>query len=210
MSRFPIRFAVYGLGLALLAAVSIGCEPQFDDNSCDSTDECFPDERCIFNECVVTDDDYQHETNECGGSAQLDGELREPCGPCELDRLQCADGDDELVCGGETECPDLDVITKLPTDVGATSATLRGEIRAFPEEGSYSELGFCWSSDGAPELGGDCQDVDDIPEETNDFELDVYHLEEDTEYRATAYFQIDDEDESLTNEIEFETGTLSE
>ena len=208
MRRTLRNTVFYGFGLVLIAMMTTGCEPEFTDDVCETDDDCFPDERCDEDRCVIA----EGEENECGGTEPLDGAVGDPCGPCDLDRLECSDDGEALVCDGETECPDLDIVTTLPTNVEATTATFNGRIEALPEDASLVELGFCWTDldSEAPTLDHDCATLDEVPQETGDFSLDVEDLRPGTYFYVRAY-SMDDaaDDEEYANEVEFETEPMA-
>lgn len=203
MSRRLLSTLLIALGSIALAVA--GCEPEFEDDFCQQDADCFPDEQCIDEQCVVVE-----EPNECGGAEELEHEVGEPCGPCDLDQWECADNRNELVCDGETECPDLDVITQQPSDVEATTATFNGEITEFPEVDALSELGFCWArGDQSPTFEDSCQDVDPLPDAPGQFSLDVQDLEPGSDYTVAAYFGIEVGHSALMNDVEFTTAAPS-
>lgn len=205
--------------IAVLLVVSTGCEPQFEDDVCETDSDCFPDESCVNERCVVTGvGDAGHDTgtdtgpdadvelNVCGGTEPLDGEPGDPCGPCDLDVLECSDDGNSLVCSGATECPDLDIITQQPTDITSTSAVFHGTIQEFPEDSDLVEVGFCWSTEAGPTLADStCLALGEVPDQTGPFELSVDGLAAGTLYFVRAYSVDENDDETYGNEIDFVT-----
>lgn len=199
--------------LAIIAVSLTGCEPEFTDHLCSTDLDCFDDERCVAGQCLIIttpnggEPDVGHEddvhTNECGGTEYLDNYAGEPCGPCNLDEYIC-DGED-LVCSGETPCPELDLITTNPTDVEATSVTFNGEIHEFPHEEQLDEVGFCWSPDEDPTLEDSCLSLDSVPTAIGPFSLEVEGLAPGTSYHVRAYSIDEAGGEMLANEVNFLT-----
>ncbi len=202
MCRIIRPYLVFGVSLLILAATA-GCEPQFEDDFCEEDDDCFPDEMCQDGRCVV-DDDYIHDPNECGGEEELDGAVGDPCGPCNLDQLQCDEDDpNALVCDGETPCPEA-ISTTQPTNIEATSATFNGMIDEYPHD-PIDDLGFCWGHDPEPsEEDADCASVDDIPTEEGEFSHDVDALIPGADYTVRA-FAVSADERDYANDVEFTT-----
>lgn len=196
-------------GIALFIAFAIGCEPQFEDDICEVDDDCFVDEECIDGRCVIDEDfdnDNQVETNECGGTAILEGSPGDPCGPCDLDQLECSDDGNALICDGETPCPELDVVTTQPTDVDATTATLNGDVQEFPHEEEITDIGFCWGGDEEPTHdGADCESLDAVPDQTGAFSLNIEELSQGTLYYTAVFWTLDDDETEYGNDVSFVT-----
>lgn len=198
--RHPL---LYGVGLLVMALVaSTGCEPEFEDDVCSSDDECFPDEACVEERCVLTD-------NECGGQAPLEQAAGEPCGPCDLDLLECTADGEALSCDGQTPCPELDLITTQPTDITARTATFNGRLEEFPHEEELIEVGFCWARQEEATLVDDCASLDDVPAEVGDFSLEVDGLRPGTAQYVRAYSISDADTEELANIVDFQTDPMA-
>lgn len=220
--RRILRHSVF-FGATLLALGIMSCEPQFEDDICDTDDDCFPDEECVDAQCVLADNacagdedcasdeecvDHRCEAipeNECGGLEPLEGAVGDPCGPCDLDLLECAEDGDSLVCDGETECPELDLITTQPTDVEATTATFNGRLDEFPHDEQIVDLGFCWATDDEPTMADDCAALAEVPEDTGEFSLDVDGLRPGTAQYVRAYSETDAGTENYGNAVDFMT-----
>ena len=204
------RFSLFArTALTLSAAASLfGCEPQFNDQVCESDQDCFPDEACQAGVCVLRtelpDVGPDAELNVCGGIQELENAPGDPCGPCNLDQYQCEGA--ELVCSGETPCPETDVITTTPTNITAEGAQLNGELAEVPVEG-LSELGFCWSSTEAnPTLdNADCMAIETVLEAPGTFTLPVEGLNPGTSYNVATYFIDGDADSGYGNTLAFIT-----
>src|SRR5690554_3984912 len=152
----------------------------------------------------LPDVDPDAELNACGGIQELDNAPGDPCGPCNLDQFECQGA--ELVCDGETACPETDVITTTPTNITAEGAQLNGELAKLPIEG-LTELGFCWSATEAnPSLdNADCMAIEDVLEEPGDFSIVIQGLDAGTGYNVTAYFIDGDAEAGYGNTIDFIT-----
>jgi alpha-tubulin suppressor-like RCC1 family protein len=89
--------------------------------------------------------------NVCGGCAELDGDIGDACGPCELDQLRC-EGVDALVCTGSTECGDtaFDIVGAAPLSV--SSLHVEGNILAIGDTPPTGH-GFCVGPNPSPALG---------------------------------------------------------
>ncbi len=206
MSRRPMFLAGLLAALLPLALVFSGCEPQFTDHVCESDLDCFPDERCVVQRCrPAPDTGPDVELNECGGTEVLEHSVGDPCGPCDLDQWECSGT--ELVCDGETACPELDLITTIPTSITPTTATLNGRIQEFPLD-DLLEVGFCWALSPEPGFDDDCASLTEVPATTGDFSLDVDGLTVGTTHYVRAY-SITDADEIFANEVEFTTQSLT-
>ncbi len=211
----------------LVALIALaGCEPEFTDHICESDNDCFADEQCVAERCVMASDldvgpdadepdadepdadepdadEPDVELNECGGTEVLENSEGDVCGPCDLDQFECVG--EELVCSGSTECPDLDIITTNPTDIGPTSATLNGQIQEFPFDSTLDEVGFCWGTEEELSLDDTCEALDEVPDETGAFSLLVEDLAPGTRYFVRAYSIDTNEVEEYANEVEFLT-----
>ena len=145
--------------------------------------------------------------NACGGTEPLDGHLGQTCGPCDLDVLAC-DGDNALVCSGETACPDLLGEAVEVSDVEEDSATFEAEL---VEVGPMpvTDHGFCWSEEESPldelDNGDHCESLGEADEEGS-FSLDVDELSSGTKYYVVAFATVADET-SATEEASFWTKT---
>ncbi|RVU48397.1 fibronectin type III domain-containing protein [Lujinxingia sediminis] len=204
------RFSLFArTALTLSAAASLfGCEPQFNDQVCESDQDCFPDEACQAGVCMLRSDlpdvDPDAELNACGGIQELENAPGDPCGSCNLDQFQCEGA--ELVCSGDTPCPETDVITTTPTDITARGAHLNGELAELPIEG-ISELGFCWSSsEASPTLdNANCEAIGTLLEAPGTFSLPVEGLNPGTSYNVATYFIDGDSDSGYGNTLAFTT-----
>ena len=197
--RHPLRQSLaYGIGLLLVALATVGCEPEFEDDVCTDDDDCFPDESCVEQRCELTE-------NECGGREPLDHEVGDPCGPCDLDLLECTADGNAVTCDGNTPCPELDLITTQPTDIASTSATFHGKLEEFPHEEELVEVGFCWAQQDDLTLDDDCAALDEVPDAVGDFSLDVDGLRPGTVQYVRAYSISDADTEELANILEFQT-----
>lgn len=216
MRRILQPSVFFGLNFMAIALFTTACQPEFEDDICDDADDCFVDEQCVNERCVVdhdydfdagTEDDAEEnagEENECGGTEPLSDSPGDACGPCDLDAYECTD-DGDLVCDGDTECPDY-LLTLEATDVTATTATLHAELQAMVPGGDIDAIGFCVDTEEEPGLDDlDCQTLDETPSDVGPFELDVDELDVATEYFARAYLVGDDDFEEYGNEISFVT-----
>lgn len=102
-----------GLVALLLLFFTAACAPEFTSQTCVSAEDCFDDESCIANECVLVPDagfenedipEFEFDFNGCGGEEELlfDGEPGAPgqsCGECDDGVLIC-NGGEELICVG--------------------------------------------------------------------------------------------------------------
>ncbi|TXD39366.1 fibronectin type III domain-containing protein [Lujinxingia vulgaris] len=204
------RFSIFArAALTLSAAASLlGCEPQFNDQVCEIDQDCFPDEACQAGVCVLRtelpDVGPDADLNACGGIQVLENDPGDPCGPCNLDQYQCEGA--ELVCSGETPCPETDVITTTPTAITADGAQLNGELAELPVEG-ISELGFCWSAtEESPTLdNADCMAIETALSAPGEFSLSVEGLNPGTSYNVSTYFIDGDADSGYGNTLAFIT-----
>ncbi len=203
--RPALRNAVFsGIALFFIAFATSGCEPEFEDDICETDSDCFPDEECAEGRCQFVE-------NECGGAEVFDNAVGDPCGPCNLDTYRCdPDDPDILECHpGDTECPELALVTTDVDNIEERSATLHGVVQEFPHEAEIVELGFCWNEgEGEPTPQEDtCASVDEIPdpEGSGEFSLDVDDLRPGTEHVVRAYSVTDVDSEDFGNEVDFIT-----
>lgn len=188
------------LGIAVLALLTlVACGQEVEADGCDGDADCETGQQCIDEQCVDAD-----EVNECGGVGELDGEIGDPCGPCDLDQLECAPDRQSLVCDGETECPPLDVVTQQPSNVEARSVTFAGELREMPPAGEVTEVGFCWTDDGIPTLEDQCLDAEP-PAHPGKFEAQADGFDPGSTYSVAAYYSTDARDRDVMNDVEFTT-----
>ncbi len=206
--RPPLRPALFfGIAFLFVALAITGCEPEFQDDLCESDQDCFPDETCTDGRCV-----FEEGWNECGGNEVLENSVGDPCGPCNLDEYRCPPGQSDptsLECyPGNTLCPELDLVTQNPSDVGDRTATFHGMIQDFPYGAEVVELGFCWTEDGNdPTVDDSCAALDPVPSEPGEFSLDVDDLRPGTEHVVRAYSVTDVGTEDYGNSVDFLTGS---
>ena len=129
--------------------------------------------------------EIDEDLNACGGIQPLDGVPGQACGPCNFDVYQC-DGQEALVCSGETACPDFLSEEVEVSEIEQESASFEGEILEMPPV-AVTEHGFCWSDEEDP--AGDDENCESLGEatEAGNFEMDVEDLEAGTEYFVVAY-----------------------
>lgn len=201
MSSSLRHLVLSGIALLVVAFATSGCEPEFEDDACEFDEDCFPDEICEDNRCVF-------ETNECNGNEVLEHSVGDPCGPCNLDEYRChPDDPDQIECfPGDTECPDLDIVTQGVTDIGDREATFNGEIQEFPHEEEIVELGFCYA-EGADEPTTDdaCAYLDEVPEVAGEFSLDVDGLRPGTEHFVRVHSVTGVGTDEYANDVDFTT-----
>lgn len=227
----------FGWLLATITATALwtGCAPEFTDDVCSTNNDCFPNEVCLANTCVVStgeqdvgndtddfsdveddrdiiddndtdDSDTQEPTrNACEGLDPLDNEPGEPCGPCNLDEFIC-DGTENTVCSGETACPEIALVTTLPTEITATGATLHGQIQSLSDD-VPTDHGFCWSLEALPtDANGNCFSLGAVTadQEGSLFEHTIDELNPGTTYSVRAY-HTDSTGTVYANTVEFTT-----
>ena len=148
--------------------------------------------------------DEDRQLNACGGTESLDGVLGQPCGPCDLDVLVC-DGENALVCSGDTACPDLVGDEVTVSDVEKDSASFEAELISLPAA-AVTEHGFCWSDEQDP--AGDDDHCESLGEatEVGTFSMDVEELVPGIEYHVVAFVTVA-EQTTTTEEISYWTKT---
>ncbi len=87
-------------------------------------------------------------TNACGGCAELDQELGASCGRCELDQYIC-DGEEAVVCSGDTACDEIALITLEAFDVTTSSFSVRAAV-SITDDTALLEHGVCIDNEPAP------------------------------------------------------------
>ncbi|RAL25300.1 hypothetical protein DL240_03555 [Lujinxingia litoralis] len=207
------RFSPFTRGAMALGALAalVGCEPQFTDQACELPQDCFPDETCQAGTCVnlsdlpdVGPDADTDLLNACGGIQTLENDPGDPCGPCDLDQFECQGT--ELVCSGETECPETDIITTIPTLVNATGAQLNGQLAELPLVG-LNELGFCWSATETSPThdNAECKAITDVLTAPGEFQTVAQGLSAGTLYYVASYFIDGEQEVGYGNIIDFTT-----
>ncbi len=188
------------LWLSCLVTLSLlGCSPDFEDDVCSNDTDCFDDEQCQDERCVVV-------ANACGGNEVFDAEPGDPCGPCDLDELVCSSTNESLVCDGQTACPQFHLTQNPATDVDATSARVSAELASLPLDADLEEHGFCWSNTTAtPTMDDQCLAVTPLADEGATFEATLSDLDEEMRYFVRAYGVVGDDDPHFSNEISFTT-----
>ncbi len=145
-------------------------------------------------------------TNACGGCEALPERPGRPCGACLLDQLLC-DGENAVVCDGDTPCPAFELTTEPPSAVSATAATFNGDVLSLPSPADAS--GFCWTTREAPaeRLVDDCVEVVRDEVTLGGFQATVDTLTPGTTYRVRAWIEVDG-DTLYGNIAPFDTLTL--
>ncbi len=208
----------FGWLVAVIAAAATltACAPEFTDDVCITSDDCFANELCLASACVAatqnndvgndtTEDTETPTLNACGGISELVHELGAPCGPCNLDKYIC-DGNDNTVCDGSTACPEISLVTTIPTEITATGATFHGQIQILSEN-LPTDHGFCWATDISPTAtNGKCHSLGPLTADKvgTNFSHTVDQLNPGTAYHVRV-FHTDTTGTIYANSIEFTT-----
>lgn len=196
-----------------LAAVS-GCGE--DPRGCETNADCAAGQICSSGQCMFlggfadAGDDAEVDgntdsggfLNPCGGTTTLDVAPNGRCGPCNLDRYVC-DGTDTVVCDGDTICPEIAIVTTLPSNVGAEHATLEGRIQALTDP-PQTDHGFCFSRTPNPDHDDTCHSLG-LVSETGEFSFTVETLRPGRRYYVRAFSTDTQGGHTYVNEVSFTT-----